>query len=143
MTPADAPNFTPRGLAVALGGKIPKSRVWHPEFEAKNRKPDKGAPVSPYKCRSDHGPRKASVPARTWPSSRILLSRVSKVLATKQATPASFTWRLSDTGVSAWKVKTGPAVLSPKPQPWRHGRDCEARHRRRHTSCASSRRVCA
>ena len=31
-TPADAPNFT-RGLAVALGGKTPKSWVGHPEFE--------------------------------------------------------------------------------------------------------------
>ena len=38
----------------------------------------------------------------------------------QQATPASFTRYPSDTGVSAWKVKTGPAVLSPKPRPWRH-----------------------
>ena len=44
----------------------------------------------------------------------------AKVLVTNQVTPALFTWLPSDTGVSDWKMKTGPAVLSPKPQPWRH-----------------------
>ena len=51
------------------------------------------------------------------PPSRVV---ANKVLVTKQATTALFTWFPSDTGVSAWKVKTGPAVLSPKPRPWRH-----------------------
>ena len=48
------------------------------------------------------------------------LPGVAKVLVTKQVTPTLFTWCPSDTGVSVWKVKTGPAVLSPKPRPWRH-----------------------
>ena len=41
----------------------------------------------------------------------------AEVLVTKQVSPALFSWCPSDTGVSAWKVKTGPAVLNPKPRP--------------------------
>ena len=48
------------------------------------------------------------------------LPGVAKVLVTEQVTTALFTWCPSDTGVSAWKVKTAPAVLSPTPRPWRH-----------------------
>ena len=47
----------------------PKSRVWHLESEAKNRKPEKSTPVAPCKCRSEHGAEKAPVPARMRPSS--------------------------------------------------------------------------
>ena len=47
-------------MAGALGGgnTDKKSWIWHPEFEAKKRKPGKSAPVAPCKCRSEHGPRK-------------------------------------------------------------------------------------
>ena len=57
------------GWLSRLVAKRQKKSAWQPVFEAKNRKPDKGAPVSPCKYRHDHGSPKAGVPARTWPSS--------------------------------------------------------------------------
>ena len=46
--PADAPHFT----HAARGGWLSRLVA---KFEAKNRKPDKSAPVMPLKFRSEHG----------------------------------------------------------------------------------------
>ena len=73
------------------------------------------------------------------------LPGVAKVLVTKQATATLFTWCPSDTvGRSAGlEGEDGPGGSEPEAAavtpPWRHGRDYEARHRRRHIICASSR----
>ena len=70
------------GLAVALLGSwwrqnAKKNWVGHPEFEPRNRKPDKSAPVAPCECRAEQGAPMCGIFRRTRPSSHFTCGGVA------------------------------------------------------------------
>ena len=72
-----------RGAGCRVWWQNAKKTAWHPEFEAKNRDPDKSAPVAPCECRAEHGAPSCRILPRTWPSSHFACAGVKPRFITR------------------------------------------------------------